>query len=106
RSGSSSTPVTGAAMTTIRRLEDAVPRRDRRLAAAVVAAMAVLTVCTLAHAPRVAEAPIQLVLVVSFVLLAFSNFRLSVGIGIFELALAGAAGKWTVLPGDVSGRNV
>jgi O-antigen ligase/polysaccharide polymerase Wzy-like membrane protein len=66
--------------------------------------MLVLATCRVIDAPRPIELLFQAGLVASFIWLTAVNFRASVAIVLFELALAGVSGHWTMLPGGVAGR--
>lgn len=75
------------------------------LAAISITAIAVLTTITIYGGPDVVRLLAQLVLVVSFGILAFTDFRAAVAIALLELALGGASGAWTRLLGGWSGRQ-
>jgi hypothetical protein len=63
-----------------------------------------LTVLLLADAPRPILTGLQVVLVAAFLGLALLDLRAAVAIAMIELAVAGASGQWTRLPGGISGR--
>jgi hypothetical protein len=84
--------------------------RDVQLPTLVVASATILLVMALT-AIRAAGAdievlPLQLALLGLFCALAALDFRVAAALAIFELVLGGAGGRWTVLPGGISGRNV
>jgi len=70
-----------------------------------VAAIAVLTTLTLTDGPAELRAIAQLVLMAAFAALALLDFRAAVALALVELALGGASGAWTRLPGGWSGRQ-
>ena len=75
------------------------------LAALSVAAIAVLTAITIYGGPDVVRVLAQLILLVAFAALAFTDFRAAVALALLELALGGASGAWTRLLGGWSGRQ-
>lgn len=76
------------------------------LAAISIAAIGVLTTITIYGGPDVLRLVAQLILVVTFGALAFTDFRAAVAIALLELALGGASGAWTRLLGGWSGRQL
>jgi hypothetical protein len=85
--------------------EGSLPRfRDVTLIGATVACILVLAAMRVIDASRSIELLFQIGLVASFVWLTVVNFRASVAIVIFELAIAGVGGYWTMFPGEIAGR--
>jgi hypothetical protein len=68
------------------------------------AAIGALTVLTVVGGPAPLVLGLQVVLIASFAALAIVDLRVAVAIAMLELAVAGASGQWTRLPGGVSGR--
>ena len=67
-------------------------------------AILVLTYLQVIEGPRALEFGLQVVLLASFSLLAFIEFKAAVGIVIVELIVFGSSGQWTLLPGGIHGR--
>jgi O-antigen ligase len=72
----------------------------------VVASILGLTGLVIVEAPASAMLAPQLVLIVCFGWLAVLDLKWAVAIAMVELAVAGASGQWTRLPGGFSGRIV
>lgn len=84
-----------------------VTRRTARLtsAASVIVLMAALTAFQ-AAGTRFNLLPLQLAFLTAFCSLTAVDFSLAGAVGVFELVLGGAGGRWTVFPGGISGRIV
>lgn len=74
------------------------------LVAACAGTIVALTVLLLLEGPRPITLVLQVVLIASFLALALLDLRAAVAIAMIELAVAGASGQWTRLPGGISGR--
>jgi hypothetical protein len=76
------------------------------LVAVSVGSILSLTALLLLKGPGPVTLVLQVVLVASFLALALLDLRAAVAIAMIELAVAGASGQWTRLPGGISGRVV
>lgn len=74
------------------------------LAALTFGLVIILAALRLASAPEAPQLAAQAILVLVFGALVLRDYRLAVTIVMIELATAGAAGRWTVYPGGLSGR--
>jgi hypothetical protein len=74
------------------------------LVAACAGTIIALTALLLLEGPRPITTALQVVLIASFMGLALLDLRAAVAIAMIELAVAGASGQWTRLPGGISGR--
>lgn len=83
-----------------------IDRRALALVALVIADICLLLFLRLAGTTGPLELAGQLVLAVAFLALALIDLRAAVALAVLELALAGASGRWTVYPANVSGRIV
>lgn len=76
------------------------------LAALTFGLVLILAAMRLASAPEAPQLAAQAILILVFGALVLRDYRLAVTIAMIELATAGAAGRWTVFPGGLSGRIV
>jgi hypothetical protein len=74
------------------------------LAGTLLSILALTAMRAAAAGPGAVRALLELLLVVSFVALAILDLRWATLVAVFELALAGASGRWVELPGGISGR--
>jgi hypothetical protein len=79
-------------------------RRPVRVALAAISVMCIAVLTVLTAAGRSPSLVLELLLIVSFTLLALVDFRTSLAIAVFELALAGAGGRWAVHGSHLTGR--
>lgn len=69
-----------------------------------IVAILLLTYLRVVEGPRPIELALQLVLLISFGVLAIIDLRAAVAIVILELIVFGSSGQWTQLPGGIHGR--
>lgn len=74
------------------------------LVVVIATAIALLTAATVGNVRGPLVLVPQVVLLATFFALAFRDLRVAVAIAMLELAIAGAGGQWTRLPGGLSGR--
>jgi len=76
------------------------------LVAACAVTIVALTMLLLLEGPGLITLFLQVVLIGAFLALALLDLRAAMAIAMIELAVAGASGQWTRLPGGISGRVV
>lgn len=82
----------------------ALPARSWLLISVSAACMILLGTITVVEGPTWLVLPLQVLLVLSFAALSLTDLRSAVAIAMLELAVLGASGQWTRLPGGFSGR--
>ena len=88
------------------RFPSGLPATTVLLGTLTVAAIGALTVMTISDAPPEPRFIAQVALALAFAALALVDFRAAVAVAVIELAVGGASGGWTRLPGGWSGRHL